>query len=251
MPNIPFPNVPQASGVPALPRSAKVPVAGRVALGAVQGALWRAFQVQTRWGIFDSKGKPLGDPSKFTGIVGGAIQSLGFGPTLSTNSFDFLKATKVSDFPVEKGGFANYNKVETPAEPVVVLAMAGSEADRTKFLDAIDGACKSTALFNVVTPEVSYVNYTIEAYRYARRNSQGATLLVVEISLKEIRQVSAQYSDASNAKVSDPKDPAATPKADAGKVQPKAPEISTLKKIADKLPQLLDTAQSYIQGALK
>lgn len=251
MPNIPFPNIPQASGVPPLPRSAKVPVAGRVVLGAVQGALWRAFQVQTRWGVFDAKGKPLGDPSKFTGVVGGALEALGFGPTVSTNSFDFLKATKVSDFPVEKGSFASYNKVETPAEPVVVLAMSGGESDRTKFLDAIDAACKSTDLFSVVTPEVSYVDYSVEAYRYARRNSQGATLLVVEISLKEIRQVSAQYTESNKAKVSDPKDPAATPKADAGKVQPKAPEVSTLKKIADKLPQLLDTAQSYIQGALK
>lgn len=247
MPNIPFPNIPQASGVPPLPRSAKVPVAGRVVLGAVQGVLWRAFQVQTRWGVFDSEGKPLSDPSKFTG----AFEALGFGPTVSTSSFDFIKSTKVSDFPVEKGSFASYNKVETPAEPVVVLAMSGGESDRTKFLDAIDAACKSTDLFSVVTPEVSYVGYSVETYRYARRNFQGATLLVVEISLKEIRQVSAQYTDSNKAKVADPKDPAATPKADAGKVQPKTPEVSTLKKIADKLPQLLDTAQSYIQGALK
>ncbi len=57
---IPFPDVPKLPGVPALPRSAKFPPIVRAGLGLLQGMLWRIFQVQTRWGICDSKGKPLG-----------------------------------------------------------------------------------------------------------------------------------------------------------------------------------------------
>jgi hypothetical protein len=41
---------------------------------------------------------------------------------------------------------------------------------------------------------INYVNYSIERYRYARRASAGATLLIVEVSLKEIRQVTASYA---------------------------------------------------------
>ncbi len=251
MPLIPFPSIPDLPGVPAIPRSVKFPPVATAALGLLQGMLWRIAQVQTRWGIFDSQGKPLGDPKQFVGIIGRALESAGVygaGPTLSTGSVDYSKETKVSDFPIERGGFASYNKVESPANPQVVLCLQGSEADRRSFLDAVDTACKSTDLFSVVTPELTYINYSIERYNYARRNSKGATLLIVEITLKEVRQISAQYSQVGEDQIDTPQDVGATPQVSNGKVQGKIPVISTLKSIANKLPGLADRAESYIQG---
>lgn len=241
---IPFPNVPKLPGVPAIPRSAKFPPAARVALGLLQGALWRIFQVQNQWGIFDSKGKPLADPRRFQGLAGDLLNTLG-GTTVSTGALDYSKETKVADFPVERGGFASYNKVETAAAPVVTLCMNGSEKNRRTFLEAIDKATKSTDLYSVVTPEVTYVNYSVERYSYSRRSSKGATLLIVDISLREIRQVSAQYTQSNKGQVDQPKEAGATPQADNGKVQPKTPEKSTLKSLADKLPSLADKVKSY------
>ena len=251
MPLIPFPSVPKLPGVPALPRSAKFPPIVRAGLGLLQGMLWRIFQVQTRWGIWDSKGKPLGDPSKFTGLIGNALEAAGLGSTLSTGSVDYSKETRVSDFPLERGSFASYNKVEQPANPSVTLCLTGSEKNRRTFLEAIDKATKSTDLYSVVTPEVTYVNYSVERYSYSRRSSKGATLLIVDISLREIRQVSAQYTQSNKGQVDQPKEASATPQADNGKVQPKTPDKSTLKSLADKLPSLADKASSYLQGALK
>lgn len=248
MPLIPFPDVPKLPGVPSLPRSPKFPPLVRTGLGLVQGMLWRVFQVQTRWGIFDSKGKPLGDPAKFTGLVGNALDAAGLGSTLSTNSVDYSKDTRVSDFPIEQGSFASYNKVETPASPIVTLCLTGSENNRRTFLDAIDKATKSTDLYSVVTPEVTYIDYSIERYNYSRRSSKGATLLIVEITLKEIRQVSSQYTQSNGGQVDAPKDAGATPTADNGKVQAKAPDTSTLKAIANKLPGLADKATSMLKG---
>ena len=251
MPLIPFPNVPKVPGVPSLPRSAKFPAAARMVLGLTQGLLWRLFQVDTRWGIFDSKGKALGDPAKFTGFVGSLLDSAGLGSTLSTGGVDYSKETRVSDFPLERGSFASYNKVEQPANPSVTLCLTGSEKNRRTFLEAIDKAAKSTDLYSVVTPEVTYVNYSVERYSYSRRSSKGATLLIVDISLREIRQVSAQYTQSNKGQVDQPKEASATPQADNGKVQAKTPEKSTLKSLADKLPSLADKASSYLQGALK
>lgn len=248
MPNIPFPNVPNVPGVPALPRSPNFPPLLRAGLGLLQGMLWRIFQVETRWGIFDSKGKALGDPAKFTGLIGNALESAGLGSTMSTGSVDYSKETRVSDFPIEKGSFASYNKVETPASPVVTLCLTGSEKNRRTFLESIDTACKSTDLYSVVTPEVTYINYSVERYNYQRRSSKGATLLIVEISLKEIRQVSALYATSNKGNVDAPKDAGATPQADNGKVQAQTPPTSTLKSIANKLPGLADKASSYLQG---
>jgi hypothetical protein len=61
-------------------------------------------------------------------------------PVVSTFSFDFVKETRISNFLVEGGHYASYNKVETPANPVVTLILEGSEDDRTHFLTAIDAA---------------------------------------------------------------------------------------------------------------
>lgn len=238
---IPFPNVPSAPGVPQIPRSPNFPPAVQAGLGTIQGAIWNALQTNSRWGIYDQFGKPLADPSKLTGIIGSLVSSVGglpglSSPTVSTNSVDYRKEMKVSDFPIERGSFASYNKIELPATPLVTLCMTGKESDRTKFLKAIDDATKSLNLYTVATPEVDYINYSIERYNYQRRSSHGATLLMVEIALKEIRQVTPQYS---NSRTANSKSAAATPVSDSGKVQGVEPPKSTLLKTAQGAPRLL------------
>lgn len=237
MPFIPFPNVPHSPGVPAIPRLPGVTVESivRSGVGIIQGALWQVFQARNQWGIFDSEGNPLSDPRLF----GGLLASIG-GPEVSTGALDYSKETRVSDFPVERGGFASYNKVELAACPVVTLCMMGSESDRTAFLAAVDTACKSNELYSVATPEVTYRNYAIERYGYQRRSNKGATLLLVDLTLKEVREVSAQYT---TAQIDEPKDAGSTPVVDTGKVQAKAPDQSTLKVLSKKIPSLSDIIQ--------
>lgn len=207
-------------------------IISRISLGALQSILWRVIQVRYSWGVFDSNMRPLADPALFTGLLDGVLEGLGIGSTWSTDSVDYSKETAVSDFPVERGGFAAYNKVEAPATPTVKLCLQGSESARKGFLDAIDAACKSTNLYSVVTPEVTYKDFSIERYDYQRRASRGATLLIVSLTLKEIRQVSAQFTKSQQIK--DPKNAGASPESDTGKVQPKAPDQSTLRKAVSK-----------------
>lgn len=220
---IPFPNVPDSPGVPLIPRSPNFPPLAGIALGALEGIIWRSFQIDSRWGIFDSEGNAVGNPQNLI------LESIGLGSTLSTKSVEFTKETKVSDFPLEKGGFASYNKVEMPATPTVVLCVSGSESARQAFLNDIDAACKSVDLYSVVTPEITYANYAIEKYNYQRKSEKGCTLLQVEIALKEVREVSAQFAKA------EPKQPAAAPQVDNGKVQAQKPSVSTLKSLTDKI----------------
>lgn len=234
MPRIPFPKIPKLPGVPSLPRlpsAANVGGIGRVALGAIQGALWRALQLDDRWGIFDKNGNPL--------TSGSFLSAFGIGSTLSTNSVEYRKETRISDFPIEGGSFATFNKVEMPAEPTVTLCFSGSEGERTALLDYLDAACKSTDFFSVSTPEVTYVGYSIQGYSYQRRAQNGATLLIIDVSLKEIREVSAQYTTSDKGQVGDPKEPSAQPNVDSGKVQPKPPAQSTLKSLVSKFRGLL------------
>lgn len=249
MPTIPFPNVPAVPGVPPLPRLAgvSIPPVVRVSLGALQGALWRVLQIQNQWGIFNAAGEPITDPRRFQGFAGDLLSALG-GATVSTGALDYSKETRVSDFPIERGSFASYNKAENPAAPVVTLCMSGSESERKKFLDAIDAACKSTELYSIVTPEVTYVEYNIERYGYRRTNSKGANLLILDIALREIRQVSAQYTQSNtNAQVGTTKDAGAAKQVDTGKVQAKTPAQSTLKNLANKVGEVGESLLELIQ----
>lgn len=208
--------------IPGIPPLADPSQTGRLIATTAQGAMLRLFAGQTRWGIYTQSGRSIFGTS---GLLGQVLNAVGIGPTLSTNAVEFSKETKVSDFPVQSGGFASYNKVEMPATPTVTLTFSGTESERAAFLDTIDAACKLTTPYDVVTPEVTYVGYQLERYSYQRRNTQGATLLRVEIGLKEVREVSAAY-----AKVT-PKDPSAAEQKDAGKVQGKEPRKSILNKV--------------------
>jgi len=89
---------------------------------------------------------------------------------------------------------------------------------------------KSVDFYSVVTPEITYINYSIEYYNYQRRNDRGATLLVIELGLKEIREVSAKVTSKQAQSVS-----ASAPE-DNGKVQAQSPDRSTLKRLFELFP---------------
>jgi hypothetical protein len=237
---IPFPNVPIYPGVPQLVRSANIPPAISVVLGATQNILLQAFQSGEQWGIFDSQGNKLGLVGQSGGSIAQALLSQLTGssaPIVATDSLEFVKEMKVSGFPVEQGGFANYNKVEMPATPTVTLVCEGSEDDRTAFLNLINAAVLSTDLYSVVTPEVTYVNQSLTRYSYRRRADSGATLLIVEINCEEIRQVTASFS-VSSTPINNPADPSAEPQTNSGLVQPTAPPPSVLKQLYNLFPGL-------------
>ena len=234
MPAIPFPNVPNYPGVPQLMRPidaavAQVPVLA-IGLGSFANILGQSLQQTPQWGIFDAQGNQLGINSNTTPSILSVLEGSSV-PTLSTYGFDFVKEMVVSGFPTEGGGFANYNKVEQPATPVVTLILDGSSGYRTNFLNAIDAACKSTNLYSVVTPEVTYVGYTMERYTYARRAQRGASLIIVDISMKESRSVMATFTTSIVA----PQNPTSTPQVNNGMTQPTTPDTSTLQKLSNKL----------------
>jgi len=231
-------NIPEYPGVPQLLRVVSAAIASSpklaISIGTLETILGSALQQAPRWGIFDSLGNQLGVSASASNSILSAVASQFTDPVLSTFSFDYMKEMRLSDFPVEGGAFASYNKVEMPANPVVMLALAGSESDRTTFLNAIDAACKSTDLFMVITPEVVYIDYSIERYTYQRSSERGATLLMVAVSLKEVRTVTAAYTVAATPILS-PQNPGATSPVNSGMTQAVPPETSALKSITNKL----------------
>ena len=102
---------------------------------------------------------------------------------------DYKQGWHIADYPIEDGDFASYNKVATPFDAKVTFTQGGTESDRAAFLAAIEAAAASLALYNVVTPEKTYLNANIEHYDYRRTSRNGVGLLMVDVGLVEIRQV--------------------------------------------------------------
>ena len=112
---------------------------------------------------------------------------------------------KVSDFPVEQGAFATYNKVNRPNTVKVKLAVTDMPTRRHAFLIALDAVLKSTRLFNVVTQDATYLNVTLEDYSYARTKIGGWGKVVAELAFLEVRQVTRQYASVKNPGAQGPK----------------------------------------------
>jgi hypothetical protein len=210
IPKSPFPDVPKLPGVPQVARSPRFPAAPppALAIASALGSLWAAINAKPQWGIFSQ------------------VNPNDLEPVLVPDSildFDYRNSYVVSDFPVQKGTFASYNKVATPFEIVIRMSKSGTLEDRSIFLANLDVLIKSTNLYSVITPERTYRDCNIVDYSIARRQQTGAYFLTdVNVSIKEIRQITPVYSTAASA-TANAQNPSALPATNLGKVAPATP----------------------------
>jgi Na+-translocating ferredoxin:NAD+ oxidoreductase RnfD subunit len=175
MPLIPFPNVPNVPGVPAILRSVTVPSAGAI-LNVILGGVAASIFGPVVWGIFDQAGNEILLPDSFLDI-------------------DFKNDVRVSSYPQESGAFASYNKVNTPYDCRVKMAIGADKATRTAFLDQVDAMLKSIDLYTVITPEKTYMNAALQNYSYRRESSSGVSMITVDLWFLEVRTTgTAQFS---------------------------------------------------------
>jgi hypothetical protein len=121
-----------------------------------------------QWGIFDQNGGPvfLAD---------------------SVFSVEYMNTYRVSDYPIEEGSFASYNKVKVPTQTKITFLTGGDINNRSNFLESLEAAIQALDLFVVVTPEISYDNTNLTFFTYRRTAKAGVQLLMVEVWCEEIR----------------------------------------------------------------
>lgn len=207
MPRYPFPNVPQAPGVPQVVRSPAFPNTTPPALGTALalGRLVLALTRDSGWGIYNdfsvedaarerdnARRRAEGLPSRL--VVRGEQQ-----PVLVPDSFrDFgmRQEWTVTTAPTEQGGFAAYNKVNNPFEVQLRLTKGGSLRERTDFLQRVEEICNSLQLYKIVTPEKTYFRCNVTRYEVMRKEARGAYFLdEVDIFFVEIRNVESEYTN--------------------------------------------------------
>jgi hypothetical protein len=203
MPLIPFPDIPQVPGVPALAREAVLPSIGAV-INMGLGALAESIFGNVVWAIKSADGGDDFVPDSFVSI-------------------EQRSTSRVANYPMEAGSFASYNKVQMPYDCRVRVAISSDLATRQRLLQQLDSMKQSTALFNVISPEATYTNATLQEYSYRRESSSGVTLIQADLWFVEIRQTAQALFNSTQQPES--ADPAST-----GTVQPV--EVATASPVA-------------------
>lgn len=200
----PFPNVPNLSGVPFLVREAlnfPPSTITNIAVPEAATQLWAAAQSGTPWGILNDSFVTVVTPDSFL-------------------NFENRNEWRLSDYPVQQGSFASYNKVILPFEASVRLSKGGTLSERQAFIKSIDAIAGDTNLYTIFSPEKAYQDVNVTRYEVTRRGAEGAYFLCeVDIYFRQILQVPAQYSTTA-ANTTNAQNPAATPPVNQGTLQP-------------------------------
>ena len=198
-----MPNVPNVPGVPGLSSysvdSSVLLVADAVAfIGLIS---------PSSWGVF-LNGVPVIQPANVaTGFIGAALApiqtlaSLLGAPNLtpviaSTVDFEFRQDWPISDYNQEGGAFQSYNKVTLPYDVRVKLANGGSPSQRQAFINSCLAIANSLALFDILTPEITFTSCNVTHIDWRRTSRAGVTLIVVDMWFKKVNATaSTQFTN--------------------------------------------------------
>lgn len=130
-------------------------------------------------------------------------------------SFDYRQQWAISDFPVERGAFASYNKVQIPFDGRFRFTAGGSDANRSALLSSITAIAGDLNLYTIVTPTAIYPSVNVTHYDYSQTATNGVGLLSVDVWTEEVRETAGQT-------MSNTQSPTAASQANGGTVQPAA-----------------------------
>lgn len=143
----------------------------------------------------------------------------GGGAAINFSSFLSISVNsdgQVASYPLEKGSFANYNKVQSPRDVRVSIAVQGSESDYEYVLNRLDTYKEQAIKVSVSTPSRLYDNLTLQSYGTERAANNGASMLVVMLNLVEVREVETQTAPSM---ITGPQNPTSANKVTGGPVQ--------------------------------
>jgi hypothetical protein len=196
-----FIDVPQVPGVPALGSYAPNNIS--LIFADAISAVLSTGSPSPSWGIY-LNGSAVIQPATVNNFSGGisgdvaaALTVLGSLASLLNVSniqpalasfieFDFAQDWRIPNYPVEQGAFQSYDKVQLPFDVRVRIAAGGDPSDRQAFLNTVLAMSGSLALFDVVTPELTYTSCNIHHVDWRRTARNGVELISVELWFQQI-----------------------------------------------------------------
>ena len=115
-----------------------------------------------------------------------------FGADITPDSvleMSFQAESEATSEPIEKGGFASFYKTNSPETVSLVFSFSADDARQNNALDKIRERKENYDLISILTPTHLYENMTIISYSYNRTNTDGMTMLVLQMDFQQIKQV--------------------------------------------------------------
>lgn len=205
-----------------------------------QGLAEYYLSTEQKWGVFYRKtGKPinLGKKSSILEQVkngAGTTQLINNALNSNENRIDSVlalnvrKGSDISNYKLETGSFASYNKIEKPRIIPIRLVKSGTESDRQQFLMWLEKVSKTTQLFDISMPEVSYKNLSLIDYSITRESKSGVTLIVADCVFQEVMEITFQYT---NSKTNNAKRPSDQPVNPLANIMPNPPSPGVFAKL--------------------
>lgn len=103
-------------------------------------------------------------------------------------AFDYRRDWAIADYPLEKGAFESYDKVQTPFSARISMATGGSFSARKRFIRSLQSIENDLKKYDVITPEVTYTNVNIMHVDYRRADAKPG-IIVINVYLQEIREI--------------------------------------------------------------
>ncbi len=144
-------------------------------------------------------------------------------------TFEFRQDWTIADYPMEEGAFESYDKVDSPFSARVTFTSGGSFSNRQALIDSLDAIAGDLKLYDVVTPEKTYLSCNIDHIDYRRTAVNGSHMIQANVWLKEIRENAV-------AETAESKEPAGSTTVDGGQVQAKSPQNESIISAAFSAP---------------
>ena len=115
-----------------------------------------------------------------------------FGADITPDSvleMSFQSESEATSEPIEKGGFASFYKTNSPETVSLVFSFSADDARQNNALNKIRERKENYDLISILTPTHLYENMTIVSYSYNRTNTDGMTMLVLQVDFQQIKQV--------------------------------------------------------------
>lgn len=125
------------------------------------------------WNIFDKNNQPLCEFDSVSEIAHQAV-------------------TTVPAEPQEGGRLFAYDKVKQPEEVSLELLLSTGNGRQEEAVTRIKTACTSTMTYTIVTPHAVYENFTLQDYSLSRTSTDGASLLAITLTFREVLSIDVQ-----------------------------------------------------------
>lgn len=154
-------------------------------------------------------------------------------PITSFLGLSYKGESKVTRYPVEKGGFFSANKVASPWAIPLQVAITGAPERLRAILAELNKYAEGVELINVTTPFWTYLDGNIETLNWTLKEGGASGMLTLELGVVEIRQIVPRYTSASvpPKKAAQVKNKSDASTEDKGKQQPVVPSESFLAEL--------------------